>query len=214
MMLSLFALYIGAVVLAWLLTSKRPEHRPVALLLSLGLAVEIVQLALEVGVLAPLRTSLGVATPWTGWAEVAGLAAKAVWMTWPAALAGTVLVAFGRKPWLAFVAWACALAAFAVIHPIAGDGSEARALVAVEVLFVAISAGVLVAWYRKPSQPMNSAQFALTMIVATELVSLLGAWRVGLFAQWPVSQVLYLVLFGVLILTQGRFLWNSPQPSA
>jgi hypothetical protein len=214
MMIALFAMYVGAAVLAWILTAKRPEHRPVALLLSLGLAVEVLQLVLEVGVLAPLRASLGVQAPWTGWAAVVGLMAKGVWAIWPAALAATVLVAFGRKPWLAIVGWACTMIVFAVVHPIAGDGSEARVLAVVEVLFVAISAGVLVAWYSKPSRPMNSAQFALTMIVATELVSLLGAWRVGLFEQWPVSQMLYLVLFGVLILTQGRALWNSPQPCA
>ena len=213
MMFALFAMYGMAVMLAWILASKRPEHRPVALLLSLGLTVEVVQLALEVGVLAPLRASLGVEVPWTGWASVVGLVAKAVWMIWPAALTATVLVAFGKKPWAAFIGWACALAFFATAHPIAGDGSEARALAMVEVGFVAVSAAVLIAWYRQPMRPMNSAQFALTMIVATELVSLLGAWRVGPFEQWPVSQVLYLVLFGVLILTQGRWLWNSPQPS-
>ena len=51
------------------------------------------------------------------------------------------------------------------------------------------------------------------MIVSTETISLFGAWRVGLFEQWPVSQVLYLTLFGMLILSQGRLLWSSPQPS-
>jgi hypothetical protein len=214
MMIAFFATLAVAAALAWIVTSRRPEHRPLALLLSVGLASELAQLAWNAEVLTPLRASLGVQMPWTGWARAAGLVADALYFVWPAALVAAALVVFaGRKPWAAVAGWACAVAALAVLHPIAADGSLGRVLTAVQVFSVAVSALLGVAWYRRTTKPGSSAHYALGMIVTTELVSLLGAWRIGPFEHWPVSQVLYLSLFGMLIVSQGRYLWSSPQPS-
>jgi hypothetical protein len=215
------ALWLALVVvtaMAWALASKRREHRPIAVLLSLGLAAEVAQRALSVAVLAPLRAALGVDVPWSGWARAAGLLYDAVALTWPAALVGAALVVFaGRRPWAALLGWSFAVAAFAGAHPIAGDGSQARAYTAVQTLAVAIAAGLGLGWIRGRATPATTAQYALAMMVIAELVSLLGAWRVGLFEGWPIAQALYLVMFGVVALVQGRFLWTSPQsalPSA
>jgi hypothetical protein len=215
MMLVFFAVLAGAVVLAWMLTARRPEHRPVAVLLTVGAVADGGLQVFDRAVLAPLRASRGVATPWTGWARAAGSLADALTLVWPAAIVATVLVVFaGRRPLAAFVGWACAVAVLIGAHPMAGDGTQARALAVANVLAVAISVALVVAWYRKTARPATSAQFALALIVSAELVSLLGAWRVGPFERWPVAQVLYLALFGVLVLAQGRFLWSSPQPSS
>jgi hypothetical protein len=131
---------------------------------------------------------------------------------WPFAIVAAALVVFaGRKPWPALAGWALVLAVLAFVHPIAG--SQATALAIVQALSIVGSAAIGYAWYRRTTTHATSAQFAMALIVTMELVSLLGAWRVGLFEQWPVSQVLYLGLFGALVLAQGRwFLWNSPQP--
>lgn len=214
MVASILAL-ASAIALAWILASKRPEHRPAAMLLSIGLFANVAQVFWEVYVIAPLRDELGVNVPWTGWARLAGLASDAITLSWPAAIVGAILVAFaGRKPWAAFYAWAGVLAVLAVVHPIAGDGSQARALFTVDSGATVVAIGTIVGWYRRTSGPANSAQMALALIVSAELVSLLGAWHVGPFAEWPHSHMLNLAMFGVLILAQGRFLWNSPQPSS
>jgi hypothetical protein len=213
MMVALLVTFAASVVLAWGLTWKRPEHRPVALLLSVGLAADVGRHVYDLAVLGPLRDSLGVEVPWTGWARVAALVAHALTLVWPAAIVAAVLVVFaGRKPWVAIIGWVAVLAVLAVAHPLAE--SQARALSAVQILAVVISAGIVIAWYLRSTKPSGSARLALALIVSAETISLFGAWRVGLFDRWPVSQLLYLALFGVLVVAQGRFLWNSPQPSS
>jgi len=215
MMVAFFALMASAIVLAWMLASRRAEHRPVALLLSVGLAADVGRHVFDGAVLAPLRSSLGVTIPWTGWARVAAFVAHAMTLAWPAALVAAVLVVFaGRRPWAALAGWAGVLAVIAVVHPMAGDGSQQRALAAANALGVLIALGIVLAWYRKTTRPAGAARLSLALIVAAEAVSLLGAWRVGPFERWPVAEALYLGLFGVLVLAQGRFLWNSPQPSS
>jgi hypothetical protein len=200
--------------MAWVLASRRREHRPVAVLLSFGLAGDLLVRALVVAIIAPLRDALGVDVPWTGWAWGAALLIHAIELMWPAALVATSLVVFARrKPWAAIIGWACAVATFAVVHPIAGDGSLARAFTAVQVLSVSTSVALCLMWLRRRTTPATSAQYALMMIVIAELVSLLGAWRVGLFDGWLISQGLYLLMLGIIALVQGRFLWNSPQSS-
>jgi len=213
MTIALLLAFATAIVLAWMLTSKRPEHRPVALLLCVGLAADVGQHVYDLAVLGPLRDSLGVAVPWTGWARVAAFLAHAMTMVWPAAIVGAALVVYaGRKPWGAFLGWAIVLAVFAVAHPIGEN--QAMALAIVQSLSIVAAAGIGYAWYRRTTTPATSAQLALAMIVTAELVSLLGAWRIGPFAAWPISQTLYLSMFGILILIQGRFLWTPQrQPS-
>jgi hypothetical protein len=213
MMAAFFAVMVGAVLLAWILATKRPEHRPVAVLLSIGLGVDVGRHVYDVAVLAPLRASLGVDVPWTGWARVAAFGAHAMTLAWPAAIVATALVVFaGKKPWAAVIAWAIVLAVLAVVHPIASD--QAKALALVQALSIVGSAGIGYAWYRRTTTPATSAQFALAMIVTAELVSLFGAWRLGPFAAWPISQTLYLSMFGILVVIQGRFLWTPQrQPS-
>ncbi len=214
MMFAFFATLAVAAALAWRVTSRRPEHRPLALLLSVMLADNLAVRAWNAAVLAPLRASLGVQVPWTGWARVAGLVTHALWLVEPAALLAAALVVFaGRKPWAAVASWASAVVMLGIMHPTAADGSLARALTALQVVAV-LYAATLGVWRWRKTRAATPAQLALGMIVTTELVSLLGAWRIGPFEHWPVSQALYLMLFAGLVLFQGRFLWSSPQPSA
>ena len=205
----------AAVAMAWTVARRRPEYRAVALLLSLGLVTDVAQLAFDARVLSPLRASLGVDVPWTGWAHVAAVAEDALTLLWPASLVGAVLAVFTRKtPWIAAMGWALGLAFFVLVHPIAGDGSQARALTAVQVLSSVSCAGVIAAWYKKtPDQP-EAEHLVLALMVAAELVSLMGSWTHGLFERWPVSQMLYLTLFCVLVLVQGRHVWTSAHASS
>jgi hypothetical protein len=210
MMIAYLVMLAATTLLAWVVAERRPEHRPIALLLSAQLAAELALLALAVGVLAPLRAELGVSVPWTGWARVAGHLADALWLVGSALVVAAALVVFaGRKPWPAFAGWACAVAALVVVHPIAGDGSQGPMLSAAQGLATVVSAGLFVAWRRRATKPATPAQFCLTMIVANELISLLGAWWAGPFQRWSVTQFSAWLVLGVLVLLQGRSLWTT-----
>src|SRR5262245_22335748 len=95
------AFYVASAIatsLAWALARRKPEHRPIAYLLTASLASDLGQYALR-PLLLHWIAALGDAT-WTGWPRVAAHAYQALFMVWPAALAATALVVFlGRKPW-------------------------------------------------------------------------------------------------------------------
>jgi hypothetical protein len=76
----------------------------------------------------------------------------AITLSWPAALVGAILVAFaGRKPWAAFYGWAVVLVVLTVVHPIAGDGSQARALFTADAGATVVAIGSIIQWYRRTS---------------------------------------------------------------
>ncbi len=41
-----------------------------------------------------------------------------------------------------------------------------------------------------------------------------GSWRVGVFADWHLTQLAYLVMYVVVIAIQGGYLWLKPSTSA
>jgi hypothetical protein len=206
MMVAFFVAWLAVIVLAWTLTQRRPEYEPIAVLLSVGFAADAVY-----PMLALLLRS---AYPRAVWAS--GMLANGLALVWPAALVAAALVVFaGKKPWGAALGWACALAALAIGGPIAGDGSEPHVLTMVQVVASLSAAGIGLVWYRtarRARTAANSAHFALMAIIVTEVVALLGAWRIGPSEHWPVSQALYVVMFGIVGVMQGRFLCSS-QPS-
>jgi len=213
MLVFFFSLMAVAVVTAWLLASRRPEHRAVAVLLTFGLLADVGTHLFDVGVIVPLREALGVQTPWTGWARVAAVVYNALVLAWPTALVATVIHVFTKRaPAIAIVGWALVVAFFSIVHPT--TGSQQLALTLANSLAAFVAAGIVVHSFLNTKKPASSAQFALALVSFAEVSSLLGAWRIGPFENWPISQVLYLALFGVLAVAQGRFLWFSqPQPS-
>jgi len=66
MTIALLVTFASAVVLAWVLASRRAEYRPVAWLLTAGLVIDVGRHLYDLAVLAPLRDELGVDVPWTG----------------------------------------------------------------------------------------------------------------------------------------------------
>jgi hypothetical protein len=210
-----FIVWTVAVSFAWKLTARRPEYRPIAILLTVGIAADMLYLGWSVAVLGPLARSLGVAVPWTGWARVAGVVANALSLVWPASLVATALVMTKAKPWIAIAGWVLAVLAFVVLHPIAGDGSQEQLLLVVRAAAALATTAIGITWIQRPNrEPATAADFALALVLTGELLSLLGAWRVGVFEHWYVSQALYLATFGMLIVSQGRYLCSSPQPSS
>jgi hypothetical protein len=212
------ALYVVSAIataLAWVLARRKPEHRPIAYLLSAGLASDLGQLALRPFLLHWIAT-LGDAT-WTGWPRVAAHANQALFMLWPATLAATSLVVFlGRKPWVVVVCYGVVVAEIVEWHPKASDGSLPRVYAMVQTAALLVAVGSAAMWYlssRETRGRATTAQAVLMFILSVEVPSLAGAWRIGIFANWHLVQIAALIMFILLIMLQGVFLWRSLRSS-
>lgn len=208
---ALYALSALATALAWILARRRAEHHPVAVLLTVGLGADGARQVLRTLYLNAAMQRLGADVPWTGPARLAATLSHALFLAWPAALVGAALVVFlRRRAWPAGAAHLATVAAIVVVHPIAGNGSLARALTAVQLAAVLSSLGCALTWYLRPTkEPTSTAQAALSLIVGVELTTLGFAWRTGIFAGWHLSQAIYVVMYAVLIILQGGFVWQS-----
>jgi hypothetical protein len=208
---AIYILEIVAITTAWALTQRRREHLPIAALFSIGLLSDLATLALKAP-LAEATEHYGNA-PWMGADRALGHLSDAATLAWPAALVGVALAAFLRRsPWPAVAAYAFALLTMVLLHPIANDGSLARALTALQLAAVLASFGCAITWYLRPHEGTSSAQACMGIIVAAELASLAGSWRIGVFADWHLSRIAYLVLYVTVIAIQGVYLCSTPKP--
>jgi hypothetical protein len=195
----------AAVALAWAVASKRPEHRPVALALSLLFVSDLARRALRVLVLDPVRS----AAPFQGGARVAAAATMALTLAWPAALAAVALVVFVRRPaWPSVIAWALASGALIASYPAIRGAALARCYLAAEMLSCVVALACAVVWYRRSTERTSPAQAVLLILIAGELASL-AVWPFGPFDRWDLVRAMNFVTFGVVILLQGGSLWES-----
>jgi len=208
---TLYALSAVATSLAWVLAQRKPEHRPIAALLAVGLGTDLARRVLRATYLGAEINRLGHDTPWTGWPRVAATASHALFLAWPAALVGAALVVFlARRAWPSMAAWAVAVSAIVITHPIAGNGSLGRMLTGMHLASLAAAVGCGLTWYLGPSRKQTTtAQAALSLIVGVELTTLAFAWRAGIFAHWNLTQAVYVVLYAVLAIMQGGLVWQS-----
>src|SRR4051812_3600237 len=96
-----YLFYLPATGLSWVTAKKYPEHRPIALLLSFGLASDVLRQALQWWVLGPAYAELHGA-PATGWLRVLVHMEQSLFVAWPISLAAVPFKRFLRKPiwWL------------------------------------------------------------------------------------------------------------------
>jgi hypothetical protein len=207
---TLYVLSAATVALAWALVRKKPEHVPVAALLTLGLACDVARRALTRGVLLPAIARDGDA-PFTGGVRAVAHVDDALFLAWPAALAACSLAVFlRRRPWPVILVYVAFVAAIAIAYPMTRDGLLARAYTGAELFAVMVSLGAAIMWYRSPSKVQTTtAQSTLVVIVASELASVVGSWRLGIFDNWHLTQIAYLLMFAVLIVMQGGLVWQS-----
>jgi len=85
-----------ATALAWHLARERPDHRPVAALLTLGFISDLARQALRIAVFLPARERFAGA-PYTGWTRVAADADNALALAYPAAIVAGALWVFLRR---------------------------------------------------------------------------------------------------------------------
>jgi hypothetical protein len=176
-------------------------------LLAGGLAVDVVKPGLFVLALAPGHALAG-AGPLQGWYRVAGHVHAALFLAWPAALAGTSLHVFLRRPaWPAAAVWAVVSAALAAAYPLTRGAVLARVYTAAELASVMVGVGAVATWAPRREAP-TPAHVVVALVLVAEIVAIVaGPWRFNLFGAWPLAQLAYATIFGVLVVLQGGLLW-------
>jgi hypothetical protein len=197
-----YVLSITATVLAWAIVPKRPDHRPVALLLSLGLAADLVQRVL-------VSTVLDVPGPYQGGARVAFHLQEAAFVAWPFGVVAAVVAAFPRRrPWPVLPAWALAVLVLAAGYPAIRGDVLRKAYLAIHLGALAVALGVFLAWIRH-RQAMGLTRGAVLAVLAVELFLLFGPYRGSVFTSWAVAQGAYVTLYAALSMAQGVSLWDQ-----
>jgi hypothetical protein len=206
MIAALFCSWAIALMLAWALTRRRDDYRPIAWLLSVGFGADT---------LYQLMSMVDYGTDIFG-AWGASVAANVLALAWPTALVAAALrVYLCRGPVPALAGAGVALVGLAFGPPQVSARGVPLILTAVQVLAATGAASLASTWYRnawRERQEPTPAHFILTMVVLTEVVSLLGAWRIGPREHWGVSQVLYLTMLGLVSVVEGGYLC-SPKSS-
>jgi hypothetical protein len=198
-----------ATALAWALSRRRPQHRPVATLLTFGLASDLAQRALKAYVLTPGYAALGKA-PATGWLLVARHADQALFLAWPAGLAAlTMWVYLKRRPWPIALGYAAAVLGIVILgYPAIRGPDLHKPYLAVELACVAVATGAFLHWIAFRKDPPTATHWMTILMVGTEVAGIIaGPWRLGLFSSWNVAQFGYLLLYATLVAVQGVVLW-------
>jgi hypothetical protein len=201
-----------ATALAWLVCRHRVEHRPIALLLTLGLTSDIVRRLLHVFILAPAhaRTDPG---PLVAGARGAYHVEQALFLAWPAALVAAVLTVFlKRRPWLIGIAWVVAIAGLALTYPEMRSEALRRAYLGVELATIAISLGAMIQWGWAREWPTLTHGILMAFIGA-EIAVVWGPWRSGPFFGWTAAQIMYAVTYFVVTILQGGVSWKHSRQS-
>lgn len=213
---------ICAAALAWGIARRRPEHRPVALLLTIDVVINVARRALAAYVLVPAAAQLGGA-PLDGWARVAGHLDDALFLGWPAAIAATALVTFTpalfdedasrarrRRVMIAVaIVWAVAVAALVTSYPITRGAVLARCYLAGELAAIVVGLGSVATWIPARQSP-DVRHVAIALVVGDALVSVLaGPWRFNVFGSWVLAQLIHALFAAVLTVLQGGFLWSQ-----
>lgn len=208
-----YALSALVTALAWLVTQRRPAHRPIALLLTLGLGSDVIRRQLYVHAIGPGHV-VAAGGPLTGAARVAFHVEQALFLAWPAGLVATALAIFlRRRPWLVAAAWTFAVEALVRSYPVTRGDVLRRAYLAAELLTIAISSGAVIQWGRSRQWP-TPAQDILMVLIGAEIATVWGPWRHDLFGGWSANQIMYSVTYLVVALLQGVVLWKHSRSSS
>jgi hypothetical protein len=207
-----YALSALVTALAWLLTRRRPEHQPIALLLTLGLLSDAARRLLHIFVLVPAHARMDPG-PLTGAARAAFHVEQALFLAWPAGLVAAALTIFlRRRPWLVAVAWSLAVAVLALSYPGTRGDVLRRAYLALELATIAVSSGAVIQWGWSRQWP-TLAQDILMALIGAEIAVVWGPWRHDLFGGWSASQIMYSVTYFIIAVLQGGMLWKHSRQS-
>lgn len=200
-----------ATVLAWHRARDRPEHRPVAALLTIGLVSDLARQALRTAVFFPARERFAGA-PYTGWTRVAADADNALVLAYPAAIVAVAMWVFlRRRPWPVAAFWALAVAALAVAYPATRGAVLSRCYLGAELVAIAVTVGAAAMWRWRREPPTLTHAVAL-LLGASEAATLV-TFRKGVFTSWPLAQAGYVTLYLIVIVLHGGAVCGSSSSS-
>lgn len=208
-----------AVAMAWVCARCFPAHRAVALTLSIGLAAEFARQVLLSWVLPPAPPSPEAARPIEGVLRWAIYLDRALFIAWPAALAGCALrVLAERRVWPVVLGYLVAAIGLAATYPLTRWNVLRSCYLAVDLAAIFLGLISLVTWLRRHwGRKRADVSVTVTAVLVTgHFASVVaGPYKFGLFGgEWYLMQLAYLILFSVMILIQGGALWEWKRSSS
>jgi hypothetical protein len=213
---ALYAFGIAAVVLAWAVAMRRPSHRPIAWALSAGLAANMAQAVLLGRVLPPPNFDPST-PPFEGTLRWAVYVERALFIAWPALLAGVALRLLARRAaWPVAVGYVAAVIFLAVSYPWTRFDTLRRALLIIDLCALAVEIVSLAAWHFRTWRRERAdiaTTIAIVLIAGHFATVVAGPYRLGLFGEaWKLAQLVYFMNFATVTLLQlGALIW--PQTS-
>jgi hypothetical protein len=188
----LSALVLACAAAGWALSRRIPEHAPVAAAISWSLVSDLGRAALQELALqdAPV--------PFTEAARAAFHLEQALYLSWPAALAGAALLVYrGRSPWPAAAAWALSCVVLALAYP--WLRAERLAFVHAVLWTAAMAAVAALAWRRLRGAPQRALALLASGATAVIVVVL---WSDSPVANWNVARIVQTVAFAIVLVYQ------------
>jgi hypothetical protein len=143
------ALQVVTAFLAVMLARRTREHKPIAVFLCSNACADLIAWVLSASI--PPHPPEG--PPLSGLARVAADIDCALFLIWPAALAGTALWVFlQRRAWVVIHVWAAAVAALVLTYPTIRGVELQKWYLAAELAALAVTIGAFIqwAWRREP----------------------------------------------------------------
>jgi hypothetical protein len=202
---AVFVLMFLASVTAVGVARRMPEYRPVAAVLVVILAANIIRQIIEPYII----TSPG-DPPLTGTARVLGHIEQALYLLDPFAIAaGSIALFLERRPWPLIPFWAALVAALVLTYPLSRGAVLRQVYLDVELAALVVSVGALLTWARRWERVEQHRRAMALIIAADAVIVVLGPWRYSLGVRWDLALTGELMLFGLLTFLQGRCLWSS-----
>jgi hypothetical protein len=210
-----YALSLVAAATSWPVARRRPEHAPVAYLLTFGLASDLARRAMRTLVIAPALAALNGA-PATGWIRVVCNIEQTLFLAWPAGVAAVAMrVLLGRRPWpiaLGYTAGVLGIVVFG--YPSIRGELLRKAYLGFDLACLMVAVGCVVHWGAFRKDTPQAIHLIVMLMVGAEIASVAGgAWRSDIFTTWKLEQVAYSMLYAVVVVINGGVLWIRPKSS-
>lgn len=114
-----------------------------------------------------------------------------------------------RRPWAVGAVWALVSIALTVGYPTLRGAVLARCYTAAELGSLLIGVGCFASWLPRRRERLPGLHTTVvTLLLAVGLGGLVvGPWRFGIFDQWVLAQIAYAIVYAVIFVLEGGFLW-------
>jgi hypothetical protein len=208
-----YVMSLVATILAWPVARLRPEHAPIAYLLTFGFASDLARRGIHRFIFIPAYATLKGA-PATGWIRLAVGVEQTLFLGWFAGVAAVAMVVFlKRRPWPVAIGYVASVLGIAVFgYPALRGDLLRQAYFGFDLLCLMAAVGCLLHWIAFYKETPRPCHLIVMLIIGAELAGLIGgAWRFGIFTTWKLEQVSYTMLYSVVAVINGGVLWIQPR---